>query len=511
MSNVAEAPAKLPAKPVSWLRENLEAVVVAVILALLIRQYATEAFVIPTGSMAPTLLGAHVDLICTNCGKPQPVSDGIFARAAAGASAAQGNAHGKCPKCGKEHWTTLPDDAFTAGKAEIECDRCHAKVPMSIVQVPLGSGDKEVEAICSNCGTHFKNRVSSGLWPFGSVSRGDRILVDKFSYKFTRPERFSVIVFKYPVKPSDNYIKRLIGLPGDEIDVKNGHIYANGKIARKPADVRAECWIPVFESRYVEKDPGGDDFGEGRARALREEGGLFAPTPDKKGFILKKSLGADPAWLVYNREIKDWNAYNETNSFTRGGRELEGDLRVAFDVTLGAPGVVALARLSDDEAEFQVEVSDGKAVIRRGAEEVASLPVRFPILKSHKIDFGRADGLVTLDIDGARVLAHEYDPQDEGPTKRSEVRIGVKGGDYATFHEVSVYRAVYYLPRIMGAAAHLFPYHVPEGQYFCMGDNSSNSTDSRVWGTVPEGYIVGRAFLVFWPAIPGDFAVRRIR
>ena len=48
--------------------ENLEAVVVAIVLALVIRHAAMEAFVIPTGSMAPTLLGDHVELTCTACG-----------------------------------------------------------------------------------------------------------------------------------------------------------------------------------------------------------------------------------------------------------------------------------------------------------------------------------------------------------------------------------------------------------------------------------------------------------
>ena len=42
------------------------------------------------------------------------------------------------------------------------------------------------------------------------------------------------------------------------------------------------------------------------------------------------------------------------------------------------------------------------------------------------------------------------------------------------------------------------PFTVPPGEYFCMGDNRDNSNDSRVWGTVPEDHVKGRAFLIYW-------------
>src|SRR5438876_7173596 len=57
--------------PVTWsrtLRETIESVVIAFVLAFLFRTFEAEAFVIPTGSMAPTLMGQHKDISCNECG-----------------------------------------------------------------------------------------------------------------------------------------------------------------------------------------------------------------------------------------------------------------------------------------------------------------------------------------------------------------------------------------------------------------------------------------------------------
>ena len=60
-----------PAEPTSWarsFRETVESVVIAFILAFMFRTFEAEAFVIPTGSMAPTLQGRHKDIVCPQCG-----------------------------------------------------------------------------------------------------------------------------------------------------------------------------------------------------------------------------------------------------------------------------------------------------------------------------------------------------------------------------------------------------------------------------------------------------------
>lgn len=57
----------------------------------------------------------------------------------------------------------------------------------------------------------------------------DRILVNKFIYRFKEPERGDVIVFRYPLEPKRDFIKRLIAKSGDIIKIENGYIYINGE------------------------------------------------------------------------------------------------------------------------------------------------------------------------------------------------------------------------------------------------------------------------------------------
>lgn len=62
----------------------------------------------------------------------------------------------------------------------------------------------------------------------------DRVLVDKILYRVRQPHRGDVIVLKYPLNPQRNYIKRIVALPGDRLEVKEGKLYVNGRIVREP-------------------------------------------------------------------------------------------------------------------------------------------------------------------------------------------------------------------------------------------------------------------------------------
>lgn len=74
---------------------------------------------------------------------------------------------------------------------------------------------------------------------------GERLLVNKFIYRFTEPKRGDVIVFKPEGAPRDRYIKRVIGLPGDTVTIENKQVKVNGK---------------VLDEDYIDI-PIGEDFG----------------------------------------------------------------------------------------------------------------------------------------------------------------------------------------------------------------------------------------------------------
>lgn len=57
----------------------------------------------------------------------------------------------------------------------------------------------------------------------------DNLIVDKLSYRFRDPKRFEIIVFPYRHKENTYYIKRIIGLPGETVQVKDGYVYIDGE------------------------------------------------------------------------------------------------------------------------------------------------------------------------------------------------------------------------------------------------------------------------------------------
>src|SRR4030066_2083770 len=63
---------------------------------------------------------------------------------------------------------------------------------------------------------------------------GDHILVNKFIYRFTDVKRGDIIVFKFPKDESRDFIKRVVGLPGDKVEIKDKQMYINDKEAEEP-------------------------------------------------------------------------------------------------------------------------------------------------------------------------------------------------------------------------------------------------------------------------------------
>jgi signal peptidase I len=100
---------------------------------------------------------------------------------------------------------------------------------------PMSVADLEQElGICGSCMRASEMRV--GGW---SVFNGDRLL----AAKFLRPRRWDLIVFRNPEEPSVQYVSRLVGLPGDEVAIRDGAVWINGSVAQKPAEIAGLVYV----------------------------------------------------------------------------------------------------------------------------------------------------------------------------------------------------------------------------------------------------------------------------
>ena len=76
----------------------------------------------------------------------------------------------------------------------------------------------------------FNLSVVRGSSMAPGIHDGDRILIDQLSYLFSDVERGDIVVLQYPLDPSLDYIKRVVGLPGDEIVMTRGKLWVNGEL-----------------------------------------------------------------------------------------------------------------------------------------------------------------------------------------------------------------------------------------------------------------------------------------
>ena len=92
--------------------------------------------------------------------------------------------------------------------------------------------------------------------PSGSMENtiltGDRLIGFRLAYLFHEPERGDIVIFKYPDDESQNFVKRVIGIPGDVIQISNGHVYVNGE--ELTYVVPADSYFMLGDNRNNSKD-----------------------------------------------------------------------------------------------------------------------------------------------------------------------------------------------------------------------------------------------------------------
>ncbi len=528
--------------PRDSIKDTIESIIVAFILAFVFRAFLVEAFIIPTGSMAPTMYGAHATIVCSDCGTE-------FAYGLKDAS-----------RSGNSIPSISPGDVAY-------CPNCnHGNSPLAI-------NDNE------------RNYES-----------GDRILVMKWQYGYDwlglGPKRWDVTVFKNPSNWADNYIKRLVGLPGEVLMIADGDVYTvpteslsekafkeldnqrhlkyefrTGRRTGRMAPISRETMAELCEKMRITR----------KSRVAQEE--LWFPVYDHN-WPPHQLDGDQPFWLAIQNEQSGWNlsgatlrydgsdladdyivlasatsrAYNAYNVFLTRDRQVApqvSDMRVRGVFTPRDPEAKLQIRLEKEGCVFWAELDGrGRVAIYQvddsgasSAKELGSTTVSgIWVDRSALISFEHVDYRVSLKVGGEEVLATSFDPDSPSyyapdlkkilnrgrPSYAQLPRMYGSGGAFELVH-VAVERDVYYRspdPRrdrfnwpawsngTWGTQGN--PILLRSWEYYMLGDNSAASQDSRLWsqagphltqrgeefqlGTVPADQLVGRAFFVYWPS-----------
>lgn len=94
----------------------------------------------------------------------------------------------------------------------------------------------------------FNFSVVRGSSMAPGIHDGDRILIDQLSYMFTEVERGDIVVLQYPLDPKLDYIKRVVGLPGDEILMVMGQLWINGERYEEDYLLEADPFTRIQET-----------------------------------------------------------------------------------------------------------------------------------------------------------------------------------------------------------------------------------------------------------------------
>ncbi len=535
-------PAKEKEKPKETFRDFVEQIVVAVLLAILIRGFDAEAFVIPTGSMAPTLKGRHKEIACPQCGHVYTVN------------------------------SSEESEAFFRANPQARANEY---------------------AICTNC--RF-------LAPIGDQPsfKGDRILVMKFPYELPflpgsgGPSRWDVVVFHYPEHPEQNYIKRLVGLSGEELRILHGDIFTRPlgtdepfQIARKPLSRLSAMAIVVNDDTHRAtllkdrpewlrwKTAGGwkeakDSTFSFSGGAKDAAGGLryrhLVPDPEQWGQIARNQPLRRPARPTLITDFYSYNSSTMSDQFdqTAAWKQTDwvGDLSLEFDLRIEAldGGTITLELVEAGvKNRCVIDPQSGTAVLYHGDAKLGEAKTRITGPGRYSVGFSNVDDRLTLRVDGRAPFGDGL-PYDDGtaaphlPTAADLDPVGISAwGMTAEVSGLVLKRDIYYTQdprhpdctiespvvfepagrdRSMERVLYLFDvladptkfgqmmsqagpgtsYPTRPGNFLMMGDNSPRSSDSRAWHKddrdwdperntweVPRNLLIGRAFFVYWP------------
>ena len=451
---------------------TFEGLIIAFILALVFMQFVMRAFIIPTGSMAATLKGAHFPLRCSQCGYRYDYGS---------------------------DWSNagLPEDATPHGRIKSSPSRC------------------------PSCG-HYQ--PTGGPMP---VASGDRILVLECIYQFLEPMHWDVVVFKNPLKPDENYIKRLIACPKEKVEIIDGDIYINGKISRKPPKAQNELWMPVYDNDYQPVRPREGLFNghpwQQPFQNIKDSEWRFgkdnptilcldSPADREHSLLYDTSIGNNFRAAYAYDDVRDYDhlPYCSDLKVRFYTHQTAGEYRIGIAMSKYQTNYKAWIDFTGDMVIAKV-LEDKETILTRKAIELHALN------KPTLVELANVDHQLIFRF-GCEELAYDLGrlPDDAGP-RRSDIQPQVKvfGSGKLVLSHIAIFRDIHYITTSgENRAAEGNPFTLGENEFFVLGDNSPKSADCRLWdrpgianngqsyraGIVPRDYLIGKALIVYWPS-----------
>ncbi|HON44894.1 MAG TPA: signal peptidase I, partial [Planctomycetota bacterium] len=326
----------------------------------------------------------------------------------------------------------------------------------------------------------------------GDSQTGDRIVVDKISSTL---KRWNVVVFE---KQNQYYVKRLIGLPNEILDIKNGNIYVNHKIVRKPFQIQQDLLYELYNMQYDEIDK----FWV----ALDKEKVQFQ---DKQ---IQFQSTNNINWLVYYQELsnkydpkqKDFLWKRSKKTYQAGGFHGVGEIQLSFYIIL-----------ETKEGKFHIQLCHGKDTFictlsqktstfthQKNNHLLHKINLDFSLtqFKKYHIIIKNIDLLLQVLVNDHKIFELDYatDLQNaSSQTLNNSIQIGSQNGQFC-IKNIKLQRDIYYLNYDDNT------WNISENNYFVLGDNPPQSNDSRHWEKdtfIPKENIIGKAIFIFWPLV----------
>lgn len=421
--------------------------VIAFAFAAVMRADFIEAFVVPTGSSAPTVYGQHFDVKCFNCGYRFAISD--------------------------------TNDGG-----------------------PPDQRGPQLAVVCPNCGQMtWLDRETHSIG-------GDRVLVDKT----TAPRRWDIAAFKAPKEPNAIYIKHVVALPGETLDLAGGHVYVDGIEIHKGPDAQTDFWIPVNDTHFAAATP--------VSEAMHWEAAAGSHWKSKDGRWSCSATNDDA--LALHGKITDSLAYNEPFARQMPDPIAVGDIKLEvaigslsgsggvavhwafggrrFDVEIGANGDAALEASPVGKAPRAVAAASKCTLSKPLAGQMLAVAVRDG--RGYLLENGRTAGSVA--IEDERLSARGGNKPDAKSGQSEPCRLSISGRNCdVVLSRIALFRDIYFRSASeMGPQQSTGPgpYKLGQDEYFVIGENVAMSRDSRSFGPIKAAAMVGVARWIYWPA-----------